>query len=256
MNKMESVRNWLFILVILIATGIVTAVLPLLNLSMNLSIGSGPARPPVEETALIIQVPAPLTGMLGTQIVLSSLQAVGVFVGLLVLAAGSIVVVGLILSLLIRLLSKSVTAVAGSEKYQASVASLDKKEQEKLKTYRENGAKPNTPEQFAYHMDPVSVSLIALFFVGIIGTLTYSVLFPTGEYTLFGQTFNSSLPILIILFVITVALLAWRLRRQQLLAVAQKDYAPIPWDFIAVLIAGLLIVGIGLGLMLYINTPT
>ncbi|MCA9875824.1 MAG: hypothetical protein KC441_19265 [Anaerolineales bacterium] len=255
MNKTESVRNWLVILVILIATGIVTAVLPLLDLTPNISIGFGPTRPPVEGSALVIPVPPFLSGVLGTQIVLSPLEAFALFVGLTVVALVSVVVVGLIFSFLVRMLSKSVTAVTNSESYQTNAAALEKKEQEKIKTIRESHPKPSAPVEHVYILDPLSLSLMVLFFLGIIATLTYSVLVPHGEFTLFGQTFYSGLPILIILFVITIPLLAWRVRRNRLEAVIQKDNAPIPWDFIAVLIAGLLVVGIGLGLLLFINAP-
>jgi len=257
LNKTESVRNWLIILVVLIATGVLTAVLPLLNLNLtpNLAIGGGATRPPVGEHTLVIHVPTFLAGTFGSQIVLTSFQVFAVFAGLLVVALGSIVVVGLILSFLIRLLSKSVTAVSTSESYQANVATLDKREQDKLKNIRESHAKPNAPADYVYHLDPLSLSLIILFFVALVGTLLYSELAPTGEFVLFGQTISSRLSVIIALFIITIPVLAWQVRRQRLLSIAQRDDAPIPWDFIAVLVAGLLIVGIGLGLLLFINSP-
>ena len=252
MNKTESVRNWLILLVILIATGIVTAVWPLLNLNLDLAIGAGPTRPPVEESALVIPVPPMLSTTLGSEIVLSGVQVFGVFVGLLIFALVSIVVVGFILSFLIRSLSKSATAVAANETYQTHAAALEKREQEKLKSLRESHAKPNNPEAYVYSLDSISLSLIILLFVGLIGTLIFS---EWGPLSLFGLTIDSRLSTLIILFVLTIPLLAWRVRKQRLLAIAQEDNAPIPWDFIAVLVAGLLIVGVGLGLLLFISNP-
>lgn len=252
MNKTESVRNWLILLVILIATGLVTAVLPLLNLNLDLTIGAGPTRPPVEESALVVPVPSLLATAFGSEIVLSRVQVVGVFVGLIIFVLVSIVVVGFILSFLIRLLSNSATAVAADETYQTNAAALEKREQEKLKNLRESHAKPNSPEAYVYSLDAISLSLIILLFVGLIGTMIFS---EWGPLNLFGLTIDSRLSILIILFVLTIPLLAWRVRKQRLLAIAQEDNAPIPWDFIAVLVAGLLIVGVGLGLLLFINSP-
>ena len=254
LNKTESLRNWLVILALLIVTGIVTAVWPLLDL--GISIGFGPTRPPVEQPAVSFPVPAFLAAQfsqLGTEIVLNSTQLFIAFMGMLVFALGSIVVVGFILSFLVRQLEKSATAVANNDAYQNHVAALNKREQEKIKAVRESHATPHTPKEYIYHLDPISLSLIVLFFVALLGTLIYSELAPTGQFMLFGQTFNSSLPILIILFAITIPLLVWRARRKHLIAILATDSAAIPWDFIAVLVTGLLIVGVGLGLMLFIN---
>lgn len=251
LNKTESLRNWLVILALLIVTGIITAVWPLLDL--GISIGFGPTRPPVEQPTVSFPVPALLTAQLGTEIALNSTQLFLAFIGMLVFALVSIVVVGFIISFLVRQLEKSATAVANSDTYQNHVAALDKREQEKIKAVRESHAAPHTPKEYIYHLDPISLSLIVLFFVALLGTLIYSELAPTGQFVLFGQTFNSSLPILIILFAITIPLLVWRARREHLLAIPAKDSAAIPWDFIAVLVTGLLIVGVGLGFMLFIN---
>jgi hypothetical protein len=253
LNKTESLRNWLIILVLLIVTGVVTAVWPLLNLGVSL--GFGPARPPAESPTIVFPVPAFLVEMLGTEIVLTSAQILLAFVVLLISVAITTGVVGLVLSFLIRMLDKSATAVANDPEYQGHVTTLEKRQQEKLKNVRANSPKPNTPEAYVYHLDPMSLSLLILLIVGLIGTLIYGSLAPTGEFTLLGQTFSSALPILLVLYVITIPLLAWRVRRQWLLSIAEKDHAPIPWDFVAVLVAGLLIVGIGLGLMLFLNNP-
>ncbi|MBP6471612.1 MAG: hypothetical protein KA773_14295 [Chloroflexi bacterium] len=251
MNKTESLRNWLVILALLIVTGIATAVWPLLDL--GISIGFGPTRPPVEQPTVSFPVPALLTAQLGTEIVLNSTDLFLAFIGMLVFTLVSIVVVGFILSFLVRQLEKSATAVANSDTYQNHVATLNKRQQEKMKAVRESHAAPHTPKEYIYHLDPISLSLIVLFFVALLGTLIYSELAPTGQFMLFGQTFTSSLPILIILFAITIPLLIWRARREHLLAIPAKDSAAIPWDFIAVLVTGLLIVGVGLGFMLFIN---
>ncbi|MBE2224436.1 MAG: hypothetical protein IAF02_23045, partial [Anaerolineae bacterium] len=129
------------------------------------------------------------------------------------------------------------------------------KEKETLKTKRENSPAPHTPEGYVYGLDTVSYSLLVLFFVALLGALTYALVSPSGEITMFGQTFNSMLPIIVVLFVITIPLLAWRVRQSRLDAIAESDNNSIPWDFIAVLVMGLLVVGVGIGLMLYLNSP-
>jgi uncharacterized membrane protein len=51
-----------------------------------------------------------------------------------------------------------------------------------------------------------------------------------------------------------VLILAYRSRRQR--PAAEVDSSGIPWDTIAVLISGLLVVGIGIGLLLLLNAPS
>ncbi|MBK8988530.1 MAG: hypothetical protein IPM39_21080 [Chloroflexi bacterium] len=253
MNKSESARNWLIILALLIVTGVVTAVWPLLSLNLGISFGFGPNRPSVEQPGIVFPVPAFLVEQLGTQLTLSSFQVFVAFVVILVSVVITTLVVGAILSFLIRALSKSATAVTTGETYQKATASLDKRQQEKLAAHRARSPKPNAPGGYTYQLDPVSFSLVILLFVALVGTLLYAEFAPSGEFVLFGQTFSTATPILIILFVITIPILAWRVRGHRLTAVAEKDHAPIPWDFIAVLVAGLLIVGVGVGLMMFLN---
>jgi hypothetical protein len=250
-NRTESLRSWLIVLGLLLATGFITAVWPLLNTSFSLGGGSRP--PTTEPPPIVIPVPPFLVEQLGTQIVLNSVESLALIVGLTVLVTVSVVVVGVILTAMIVGLGKAATAVIGSKLYQEHVAKLNKREQEKIKQARETSPKPNEPRPYLYHLDPLSLSLIVLLFVIFMGALIYAVLFPDGTFTLFGNTFSSATPIILLLFLITIPLLAWRARRARLEAVLQKDNAPIPWDFFAVLITGLLVVGVGLGVMLFIN---
>ena len=132
---------------------------------------------------------------------------------------------------------------------------LETKEKETLKVKREKQPSPHQPEGYVYGLDKISYSLIILFFVALSAFLFYALISPSGAITLFGQTFYTGLPLLLIFLGITIPLLVWRVRQSRLSAVADTDNDPIPWDFIAVLVLGLLVVGVGLGLMLFINRP-
>jgi hypothetical protein len=37
--------------------------------------------------------------------------------------------------------------------------------------------------------------------------------------------------------------------------VEATDYEPIPWDFLWVVLSGVLVVGLGIGLLVYLNVP-
>jgi MFS family permease len=255
--RIKSLGSWLIILLILMATAVMAVVWPLIAQSLNFSgLGSvfgGAARPATTMAPIVVPIPEPIASMVNTtQLVLAGWQA---FAFLFAVVTVSVIGAGLVITLLMRLGGKFTGQVAASEDYQTSVASLESKNSEKLKAKRASQPEPNKPDGYVYGLDPISFSLLVLFFVALLATLVYGLVSPTGEIVLFGQTFYSGLPLIIALFIITIPLLALLARRKRLNAVADNDNAPIPWDFIAVLITGLLVVGVGLGLMLYINNP-
>lgn len=253
MNRTESLRNWFVILALLIATGVITAVWPLISSALNISlnIGSGSSRPPVESSVVVV-VPAPLVGQLGSQIEMTQTEIFLAFLAFFLVVLVSVVVVGFIISFLIRSLDKSATAVTTNDSYQKSVAALEKQEKERIQQLRAQAPKPNQPEGYVYQLDPVSLSWIVLFFVGAVATLIYSLVVSSGEITLLGLTIDSRISVLLFFMLITLPILALLVRRRRLDAVRETDNAPIPWDFIAILTTGLLIVGIGLSVMLFI----
>jgi hypothetical protein len=255
LNRTESLRNSIVILALLILTGVTTAVWPLISSAMNITLdfGFGSSRPPVEAEPVIVPVPAPLVDLVGTnEIVMTMTDVFLVFLGMFVFVLISVVVVGAIISFLIRMLDKSATAVFASDRYKQGTSNLDKKEKERIQQKRTQSPKPNEPEDYAYQLDPLSLSLIILLFVGSVATLAYSLLVPTGELTLFGLTLTSSMSVMLFFMLLAIPLLALLVRRHRLEAIPTTDNAPIPWDFIAILTTGLLIVGVGLGIMLFI----
>ena len=102
MNRTESLRNWIVILALLVVTGVITAVWPLIssafNISLDIGFGSGSARPPVESSVTVV-VPAPLVGLqipfgepLGAQIVMTQTQIFLAFLAFLAVVVVSVVV--------------------------------------------------------------------------------------------------------------------------------------------------------------------
>lgn len=257
MERLKSLGSGLIIILLLIVTAVVAVVWPMIAQSLNFSgfgtLFGGATRPATSPAPIVITIPEPVASMVGmNELILSGIAA---FAALLVIVVGSVVVAGLIITLLMRLGGKFTGQVGESKDYQEHIAALDAKEKETLKAKREKQPEPHQPEEYVYGLDTVSYSLIILFFVALFASLIYALGSPTGEFTLFGQTFYTGWPILLIFLVITIPLLAWRIRQSRLSAIADTDKDPIPWDFIAVLVLGLLVVGVGIGLMLFINRP-
>lgn len=257
MERLKSLGSLLILIIILIALAVVTVIWPLVVQSLDFSgfgrLFGGATRPVTSPAPIVINLPAPIASMLN----MNELVFQG-FVGFAVLAlivVSQVVIVGLIITILMRLGGKFTGKVAEDEEYQKHVAALETKEKETLKAKRESSPAPHTPEGYVYGLDKMSYSLLVLFFVAVLAVIVYGLVVPSGEFSLFGQTFNSMLPILVVLFVITIPLLAWRVRQSRLDAIAASDNNPIPWDTIAVLVLGLLVVGVGIGLMLFVNSP-
>lgn len=257
MERIKSLGSLLIIIIIMIALAVVTVIWTSVVQSLDFSgLGSlfgGATRPPTSPSPIVITIPEPIASMVGmNELVLQGFVA---FAALAAIVIGSVVVAGLVITILMRLGGKFTSKVSEDEAYQKHVVALEAKQKETLKAKRENAPDPHKPEGYVYGLDPVSFWLLVLFFVTALAALIYALAAPTGEIMMFGQMFNTMLPILVVLFVITIPLLAWKVRRSRLDAIAENDGAPIPWDFIAVLILGLLVVGVGIGLMIFLNSP-
>jgi hypothetical protein len=257
LERLKSLGNGLIVIIVLIGTAVVAVVWPLIAQSLNFGglgrLFGGATRPVTSPAPIVINLPAPIASMLNTNELV--FQGFVGFAVLAVIVVSQVVIVGLIITILMRLGGKFTGKVAEDKEYQQHVAALEAKEKETLKAKRESSPEPHTPEGYVYGLDVVSYSLLALFFVAVLAVLVYGLVVPSGEFSLFGQTFNSMLPILVVLFVITIPLLAWRVRQSRLDAIAASDNNPIPWDTIVVWVLGLLVVGVGLGLMLFVNSP-
>ena len=258
MERIKALGNWLIILLLLAGTAVVAVIWPLIAQSLSFTgfgnLFGGATRPATNPAPIVIPIPEPIASAAGmTELVLSGAAA---FAALLAIVVVSVVVAGIIITILMRLGDKFTTQVAESEDYQEHVAALTAKDKEKTKAEQEKQPAPIKLEGYVYGLDPVSFSLVVLFFVALFAVLIYALVSPTGEITLFGQTFYSGLPILLVLFAITIPLLVWRVRRSRLEAIAEKDSDPAPWDFVVVVVLGLLVVGIGIGLMIVLNPST
>jgi hypothetical protein len=99
----------------------------------------------------------------------------------------------------------------------------------------------------------VSNTLIALTFVGFATMVFVRNFFPEGITVVDGRIVNVTTPVFGVLALITLLVVGLRLRPQKIEAVDETDAGAIPWDFIAVLITGLIMLGLGIGFMAYIN---
>ncbi len=245
MSGKESVRNGIIVIVLLIGFGIISAVWPLLAGTS----GQSHTRVPVESEHIELTLP------FGEQqeISLTSLQAMGILAGVTIVLIGG---GGVTFALVSRLLSGQTDAVLESEAYKNNVTALTNRESERLKTMQEGRKSQGMPEHKMPRWSMASTTLIILMFAAFFGFIINGTFYPENELKMASGRVMNSLWITVGIPVLLALLIAlWRIRPQRLETAVATDSAAIPWDFIAVLLTGLLIVGLGIGLMVYFNVP-
>ncbi len=172
--------------------------------------------------------------------------------GLLIMAALAGVVAalvigaGVVLGLINLILSRLATNVETNDSYQEHVKALEQKQNEKLKAIRSDRPADPVPDGNYVRWAAWATGLVILMFVYFLTLLTVRTLAPQAQ--------NTTL-IVGIVALVTILILALRLRPARLQAIDSTDNEGIPWDTIMVIITGLLVVGVGIGLMVYFNIP-
>ncbi|MCA9917605.1 MAG: hypothetical protein KC445_06600 [Anaerolineales bacterium] len=263
MKTSESWKTWLPLLGLLVLFGLVSALWPVLANAFSLpslSFGGGSSTPlPYEPELISLEAiktslaASPLSGMAE-----SLPDEISPFVGLgvvAVLAIGAIIVVGGGLAFIFRLLANIRENTLGTDSYQTHQNALEQRAKEQIKQMRDGRTTAPMPSHKMPRWSVVSNTLITLMFVGLATMVFVRNFFPEGTTELNGQIVNVTTPVFLVLALLTVIILGVRLRPQKIEAVSETDNGRIPWDFIVVLITGLVMLGLGIGLMAYLNAP-
>lgn len=270
MNKRESWKTWLPLLGLLVLFGLVSAVWPALANAFALpTFGGGSSTSvPVEVEPVHLEalkmtlsnssLPAPIASA-----VASAAEAlpdtISPLVALLVVTAvtiGLVVGAGGGLAFAIRLISRVRDNTVETEAFTQHQTALEQKTKAQIDQLRDGRTTDPVPEHKMPRWSVISNTLITLMFVGFGTILIVRNFFPEGTTEVNHQIVPVTGPVFAVLALITLIILGIRLRPQKVEAVAQTDFGKIPWDFIAVLITGLIMLGLGIGFMAYINaTP-
>ncbi|MCA9936484.1 MAG: hypothetical protein H6662_04890 [Ardenticatenaceae bacterium] len=246
MNRKESVKNWVVIFVVLIVTSILAASWPLITSAFSRGQGGSTAVRPEIST---ITLPFPLFGLEE----INSLLAVGLLaVVVIVLVAG----VGGVLGAINLFLNKQTEVVKESETYQAHLSTLAQRETERMKELRADRKAGPVPAHTLPRWSVVSTSLIVLLFTVAGAMILNKAFVPDGaELTMGSFAFSTSVAIVGGFVLLALIFLAFWIRPQRLEAIEATDYGPIPWDTIWIILSGLIVVGLGVGLVIYFNIP-
>ncbi|MCL4870298.1 MAG: hypothetical protein KJ063_15140 [Anaerolineae bacterium] len=167
----------------------------------------------------------------------------GVFVG-------GIAVVGGGLAFTYKFLDNFVLNTKQNSEFKTSAANLEKKQKEQLKLIN----KANPPDPIPSHETPrwsaAATSIIAILFAWVMGLMFADVFFPSGDVVIRGQLVAGSTILSWIFIILTVIILAFVYRPQEFIAHSEATAnKSTDWGLIWVIVAGALILGVGLGLM-------
>lgn len=239
MGKNETARTWVAVIVIIVATSIFAVLWSGLSGSF-----SAPSTS-IETESVHVTIPLPN----GDELSLTSIQ---LFLGLGAIVIGLVVVTGIVIGFVNLFLSRQVHTVTTSEEFQQHQSALAAKEKEAL-AQKQEGRKSAAEQQHDYKQwSAWSTALAILMFVAFSALMVSSALIPTGEIIRDGQLFSATAVVVGISSLITLIFLVWRIRPQKIEAIDQTDNDKAPWDVVWVILSGLLIVGLGTGLMIYL----
>lgn len=253
LNKPESWKTWLPLLGLLVLFALLTAVWPTLANAFSLPTFGGGSSTAIPYEAEPIHLEGLKTILPFLPDTLSPAVAILAVTGLIV---ALVVGVGGGLSLVSKLIYNLRDNTLENKAYQETAKALDLREKEKIKQMRDGRTAAATPEHKMPRWSVVSNAMISLIFVGFATIVVVRNFFPEGTIiTENGRILNITPPIFLVLAILTLIILGIRLRPQKIEAIDKTDYGKIPWDFIAVLISGLIMIGLGIGIMAYLNAP-
>lgn len=244
MKNKQSLITWLIIFAILVGSGILTIMLPSL-------FGGGSSTPlPSETTTVTIPLPVPIGGR--TEITLPSWQ---LMLGLALLVPALVIGAGLTLALIYILISRFVANTTASTAYQQKATTLDQRQNEKIARLRETRPTSVAPESTWRRWSVITTAITILMFVAFTTFLFASFAFPNWQIVRNDAIVNIvSVLVLIAVGIALLAMVLW-LRADRINAINRTESMAIPWDFIAVVISGLLVVGLGIGFIAILNAP-
>jgi hypothetical protein len=171
-----------------------------------------------------------------------------------VLAGGLIVGTGIAIALGNVIISRLVTNTAASESYLQRKGKLDQRESDQIKRLRdERQTSRSAPDRWR-RWSVISTGIIFIIFALFAGYLIAFTFFPEGIVVQGNNVIAVASMITGAVVLLTLLILALRLRPSRLESIETAPAGAVPWDFITVVLTGILVVGLGIGFMILINS--
>ncbi|MEZ4516512.1 MAG: hypothetical protein R3C44_06640 [Chloroflexota bacterium] len=249
MRNRQSLLNWGIILVLLLGAGILTIAWPAISGSL---VGNSATRPiPAGPETIVITLPVPIAGV--SELTFQSWQLMGIVAFLVI---GAVITGGIVLAIINWLLSRIITNTKETPEYQQEAAELERNVTADIKTMQGERPTHSIPDSTWSRWAVATTSLVILMFVVFFGLLIGSTLFPDGTVVWRDRLVNITALFTLALVAITLIVLFFAVRSRRKSETVDSRSTGIPWDTIVVAVTGLLVVGIGVGVILLLNSPS
>ncbi len=244
MKNKKTWITWGIIFAILVGSGILTILIP------SLFGGNSSTPLPREQTMVTIPLPVPVGGR--TEITLPSWQ---LMLGLAVLIPGLVIGAGLTLGIIYIIISRIVARTTSSADYQKKAAALEKRQTDVIADMRQTRPTSAAPETTWRRWSVITTTMAIIMFLAFLTLLLTGMIFPTGQIVRNGSIVNITFALVMIVSLIALTVMAIWLRSERIAALNNTESLAIPWDFIAIVMTGLLVVGLGIGVIAILNMP-
>lgn len=244
MKNKKTWITWGIIFAILVGSGILTILIP------SLFGGNSSTPLPREQTMVTIPLPVPVGGR--TEITLPSWQ---LMLGLAVLIPGLVIGAGLTLAIIYIIISRIVARTTSSADYQKKAAALEKRQTDVIADMRQTRPTSAAPETTWRRWSVITTTMAIIMFLAFLTLLLTGMIFPTGQIVRNGSIVNITFALVMIVSLIALTVMAIWLRSERIAALNNTESLAIPWDFIAIVMTGLLVVGLGIGVIAILNMP-
>lgn len=222
-----------------------------LDYSHSISVRGNSSTPlPREQTMVTIPLPVPVGGR--TEITLPSWQ---LMLGLAVLIPGLVIGAGLTLGIIYIIISRIVARTTSSADYQKKAAALEKRQTDVIADMRQTRPTSAAPETTWRRWSVITTTMAIIMFLAFLTLLLTGMIFPTGQIVRNGSIVNITFALVMIVSLIALTIMAIWLRSERIAALNNTESLAIPWDFIAIVMTGLLVVGLGIGVIAILNMP-
>lgn len=249
MSRTDSWKTWAVVIAILLFSGFLAAAWPVIT---SFGGGSAPGITLNPETVTITVPPIDAVGFAGWSVEIYSLVA---FAVLGVVVFGAVIGVGILFAVLVLPLSKQVVKTNASEEFQERNAKLEQRDQERVAEKREGRAAATSQQRDYSRWAVIATSMAILMFSIFLGFLFSASVFPSAQLTTEDEMINIAGVVAAAFALVTLFVLLLRMNPKRLAALDETDQAGIPWDTIVIILLGVLVLGLGVGITVFLNYP-
>lgn len=241
-------RTWGIVIALLLFSGIASVAWPFISQQLS---GGSRVDIPAHSEKIHLSFPVTLPVLNSNEVELGPALAIGILAGITI---GGLVVVGGGIAFVTTFLDRLVTNTKQTADYKKGTAALDQKTNARVKAMRSQSPTKPIPSHQMPRWSVVSTSLIFILFMIFVSVAISDTFYPHREMIFFGSQIDPYNLFIPVSTVLTVLVLLGVFRRQVFVKSEKSESAGIPWDTIYLIFTGVVLVGIGIGLMLWLRT--